>query len=169
MKRTIDAGMWRVFHFGRFKGAHHPFETARDPLENILTFVLTKSHPDVSAPSATRLLPGTAHQLRIQPKLDELSPCPHSVVFAIALTQSFKGARMLPEIGLVEEIGIANVPALHQPRTHIGDGLHFDRALAFEIPGKGMDRAASKHARRRGVRQSLPRIISPRGQSRPPV
>ena len=169
MKRTIDAGMWRVFQSGRIKGAHHPFETARNSLENILTFVLTKSHPDVPAPSATGLLPGAAHQLGVQSKLDELSPCPHSVVLAIALAQSLKGARMLPEVGLVEKLRIVNVPALHQPRAHVGNVLHLDRALAFEIPGEGMDRTASKHAGPRTVRQSLPRVISLGGPSRPPA
>ena len=43
MKRTIDAGMWRVFLSGRFKGAHHPFETARDSFENVLAPILPES------------------------------------------------------------------------------------------------------------------------------
>src|SRR5205085_1473129 len=71
------------------------------------------------------------------PRLHELAPRPQCVVLAIALPQPLEGARMLPEIRLVEELGIVDVLALQQPLAHVVHAAHRHRALPLEIPGEG--------------------------------
>jgi len=99
---SIDAELRSIFHGDIRQWTNHAVTGFRDGLEEIRISIFAKHDPDMTAVLAgNRRIPRQAsprYQIGVVSELDEFSPGPECMIFAIALSQPLKRAWMLPKV-----------------------------------------------------------------------
>ena len=138
--------------------ANHPRSALSGRLEEKLCPIDAIDHPRMLA--VNRRLIATDHspdiELSFNVDLAEFAPRPQREILAIPPAQLLEGGGMLPDIPLMEQVGVGDVLAVLQPLDNFLDGLYPDTALAFDVMTEIPPGPRAKCSRRHPHRHALP-------------